>query len=143
MKTRYEHTRDGLVIVDNGAGARYVDTAANFALDHGAAPVAAGRLYVPGRFNVAFDGAGDAAVSGPVTVAALDAVIAAAPVLVAAKAAREAPRAPTAADVAAGKMADVDRRSVAELRAWAAAQPGAPAALVALENEYQSEKGKA
>lgn len=98
---RYQKSHDGQVIVE-GAGAFYVGTVAEFALDRGApAPGAVGLLIEPGRRECVIDADGNQGAHGlsAASRALVTGIIAAAPALVLAKAARE--QAARDADVAA------------------------------------------
>jgi len=88
---RYQKTHDGLVVVEGGA-VLYIATAAEFALDRGAAaPGAAGIIIAPGRQECVIDADGNQGAHG-LSVAQrsqVTAIIAAAPALIVAKQARE------------------------------------------------------
>jgi hypothetical protein len=144
MTRRFQHTVDGRVLVQRDA-VLYIDTPEGFALDVGlAAPDLPGLLYVPGRHDCVIDAAGHQRASGLTAPqrAALDAVIDRAAELVATQAARLAPPPPDDAARARAKLADVDRDSVAALRAWVAARADAPQAVRDLEAVYQAERAK-
>jgi multidrug efflux pump subunit AcrA (membrane-fusion protein) len=125
--TRYQKTHDGLVIVEGG-GALYIGTAAEFAQDRGAAaPGALGIIIAPGRFECMMDVEGNQGAHG-LSIAqrnAVTAIIAAAPILLAAKAARDqAARdaAQAARDAAQAAQAALDKAARDAAEAAQAAQ---------------------
>jgi hypothetical protein len=86
---------DGWALIENEAGDLYIDTPANLEIDSGmqcpAMPAGAiGTLYIPGRFNAAFDADGNQYGGDETCIALFDSMIGNVPALLEAKALREA-----------------------------------------------------